>query len=98
MKVKRPRNMWDNVEAGLGSVGRIRILRETIRRPNQFFTKYALEKATGLKPVNVRNDLKLLVDLGWVKEFACDPKTYRINMENDAVKIIAEFFHKIGKK
>ena len=86
---------WKDIETGLGSVGRMRILKEMIKRPNDFFTKYMLERKTGLKPVDVRSNLKVLVGLGWVKEYHYDPKTYRVNMENEAVKLIAEFFRKV---
>jgi len=95
MKAERSGVRWEDVETGLGSVGRIRILRMMIEKPKEFFTKYALERTTGLKPINVRSDLKVLVDLGWVEEYAYDPKTYKINIENEAVKIVAEFFRKI---
>jgi len=80
---------------GLGSVGRLRILREMIEKPNEYFTRYMLERKTGLKPVDVRSNLKILIDLSWVKEYAYDPKTYKVNMENEAVRFIAEFFRKI---
>jgi len=90
------RRKLEDIEVGLGSVGRLRILRKLIRNPDGYFTKYALEQATGIKPVAVRSDLKVLVDLDWVKEFPHEPKTYRINMENEVVKHIAEFFRKIS--
>ena len=88
---------WEDVERGLVGVGKIRILRVMIERPEEYFTKYMLEKATGLKPVDVRRSLKTLVELGWVKEHPCDPKTYRVNMENEAVKALAELFRKLKR-
>ncbi len=96
MRVKA-KDVWGEVEEGLGSVGKIRILREMIFRPEEHFTKYMLERATGLKPKDVRKILQTLVDLGWVVENPCDPKTYRINMENGRVKFLAELFHKLGR-
>lgn len=95
MDRSQPRVGWKEIEIGFGSVGRIRILREMIKKSNEYFTKYMLERKTGLKPVDVRNNLGILVDLNWVKEYAYDPKTYKVNMENDAVKLLAEFFRKI---
>lgn len=86
---------WKGIENGLGSVGRIRILRKMIESSDEFFTKYALERKTGLKPVDVRNNLKVLVELGWVKEHLYDPRTYKVNMENEAVRLLAEFFRKV---
>lgn len=88
-------NNWREVETALGSVGRLRVLREMIKKPYEYFTKYGLEKATGLKPVDLRSDLKVLVDLDWVREYAYDPKTYRINTEHEIVKHVAELFLKL---
>jgi len=90
--------MWEEVERGLGGVGKIRIMRLMIERPDRYFTKYMLEKATGLKPLDVRRSLKTLVELGWVKEYQCDPKTYRVNMENENVKALAELFRKLKRR
>jgi DNA-binding IclR family transcriptional regulator len=45
-----------------------------IERPEEYFTKYMLEKATGLKPLDVRRSLKTLVELGWVKEHPVRPE------------------------
>ncbi|MBS7635248.1 MarR family transcriptional regulator [Candidatus Bathyarchaeota archaeon] len=89
------RVVWDDVEAGLGSPGRIRILRVLLRKPGERFTRYALERLTGLKPVDVRRNLSVLVSLGWVRENPYDPRTYEVNMDNDVVKIIAEFFRRL---
>jgi hypothetical protein len=61
-------SVYDDIEVGLGSPGRIRILRIMVKRPGECFTKYVLERLTGLKPVDVRRDLRVLVGLGWVKE------------------------------
>lgn len=89
-------DVWDEVEAGLGSVGKIRILRVMFEKPNQVFTKYGLQRNAWLKPVNVRSDLKTLVEIGWVKEHQYDPKTYELNMENPVVKHLHDFFKQIS--
>jgi len=57
-------DVWREVEAGLGSVGKIRILKVMLEKPGQVFTKYGLERETGLKPVDVRSDLKALIKIG----------------------------------
>jgi Fic family protein len=87
--------VWREVEAGLGSVGKIRILRVMFEKPDKVFTKYSLQRNTGLKPVHVRSDLKTLAEIGWVKEHQYDPKTYELNMENPVVKHLHEFFKQI---
>jgi Fe2+ or Zn2+ uptake regulation protein len=88
-------DVWGEVEAGLGSAGKIRILRVMLDKPDQVFTKYALERETGLKPVDVRSNLKTLMEIGWVKEHRYDPKTYEVNMENPVVKHLHDFFKRI---
>ena len=96
MKAKAARDVWGEVEEGLGSVGKIRILNALISRPEECFTKYMLEKATSLKPLDIRRCLKTLVELGWVLEYQCDPKTYRINMENRTARLVAELFKRLS--
>ncbi|MBS7653452.1 MAG: hypothetical protein QXR06_04480 [Candidatus Bathyarchaeia archaeon] len=94
MNPKEPIVRWEDVEFGLGSIGRLRILRKMIEKPDEYFSKYALERATGLKPVDVRRDLEVLLGLDWVKEYGYDPKRYKVNLENEAVKVIAEFMRR----
>lgn len=98
MKVKALRSVWEELEEGLGSVGKIRMLRVLISKPEEHFTKYMLERATGLKPKDVKKSLEVLVELGWVVEDPCDPKTYRINLENERVKILAELFCRLARQ
>jgi len=80
VKREKRRNAWEEVEQGLGSVGKLRILRVMLEKSNETFTKYGLEKATKLKPVDVRTNLRTLVRLGWVKEYPYQPVTYKINL------------------
>jgi len=95
VKREKRRNAWEEVEQGLGSVGKLRILRAMLEKSNEAFTKYGLEKATKLKPVDVRTNLRTLVRLGWVKEYPYQPVTYKINLENEVVKHFSKFFQEI---
>lgn len=87
--------IWENVEQGLGSVGKLKILRVMLEKSNDAFTKYGLEKATGLKPVNVRAALRTLIELEWVREYPYQPRTYRIDLENEVMKHLSKFFQNI---
>jgi len=89
-------DVWKEVERGLGSKGKIRILRKMLEKPNMAFSKHTLTRATGLKWVNVKSDVKILTELGWLKKNAYDPETYKVNMENEFVQHIAEFFKRIS--
>ena len=95
MEREKRRDAWEDVEQGLSSVGKLKILRVMLDKSNEAFTKYALEKATKLKPVDVRTNLKTFVKIGWIKEYPYQPKTYKINLENDIVKHILKFFQEI---
>ena len=84
------------IELGLGTEGKLRILRILLRSPEEAFTKYQLEKLTRLKPVDVRKALKVLVEIGWIQELPYNPKKYKINLENKVVQELGEFFEKIN--
>ena len=95
MSPKRRVEDRSEVETGLGSMGRIRLIRILTEHPNQQYTKYTLARTTGLNSKEVGRQIQTLVDLGWVKEFSDEPKTYTANMGNRVVKLTAEFFHKL---
>ena len=84
------------VEEGLGSVGRLRILRALASGETTSETKYSLERITSLKPVDVRKHLKVLIDTGWVKEHKYNPPVYTLNSDNPKTKFLIDFFKKIG--
>ena len=83
------------IEEGLGGIGRLRMLRVMLGQSSGIFTKYGLTKATGLKHVDVSNNLNTLVKLGWVKELLYEPPKYQINLENEIVENLARFLQKI---
>jgi len=81
--------VWEQVEVALSSKGRLRILRALAKSPEPP-TKYALERGTGLTPVELRRQLRLLVKLGWVEELPSSPKKYRVNVKEEFVRRQAE--------
>ena len=85
----------DETETGLGSISKLKILRILTRNKDETFTKYALEKMTGLKSIAVRNNLKTLTQIQWVKEYLYKPKKYKINLENPVVKHLIAFFREV---
>jgi len=84
------------VEEALGSLGRLKILRILAARGFPSYTRYGLEKATGLKPMAVRRHLKVLVELGLVKEFRLTPMVYQIDYEKAFITSLVEFFRETG--
>jgi len=89
------RNIWEELELGLGGGSKFRVLLHLVLNPREAFTKYALVKATGLRTPSVENQLGILLEMNWVKEYPFTPKTYQINLENEVVKQILELFQKI---
>jgi DNA-binding transcriptional ArsR family regulator len=84
------------VEKGLGSIGRLRILRVLASGKVVSQTKYSLERKTGLKPIAVRKHLKILMETGWVKEHDYNPRVYTLNPDNPKTKVLVDFFKSVG--
>ena len=94
MKGKK-RSLWKDLEDGFGGGSRFRILLHLALHPEEAHTKYALVKATGVRTPSVEEQLKTLVNMGWVKEYPFTPKTYQINKEHKIVRAFMEFLEKI---
>lgn len=85
------------VERGLAGPGRLKILRLLMRRPDHAFTRYEIGKHVPNDPVSIRNDLETLTEIGWVTTFKIQHLTkYSINLENEVVRELTDFLHKIG--
>jgi DNA-binding transcriptional ArsR family regulator len=93
-RVEDEREIRKKIEKGLGSKGRLRILRELAKRSTM--TKYALERKTGLSSICVRADLRSLVEIGWVREFPYRIRKYQINMDDKIVKETIDYFRRVG--
>lgn len=91
----KDKKVWKELEAGLGSGSRFRVLVYLVMNPKQTFTKYALVKATGLRSPAVAKQLKTLLDLGWIRKYDYSPITYQINLEKEVVRLIYEFFSEL---
>ncbi len=84
------------VEAGLASAGKLKILRLLMEKPDHAFTRYEIGKRVTSDPISIRNDLNTLVEIGWVTELKIQHLTkYSINLDNEIVKRLAAFFKEI---
>jgi hypothetical protein len=92
---KKDENIWKKLEKGFGGGSKFRVLLHFILNPNKIHTKYALVKSTGLRAPSVNSQLNVLIQLGWIVEYAFTPKTYRINLDDDIVKEAYSFIYKI---
>jgi DNA-binding MarR family transcriptional regulator len=85
----------DIIEIGLGSIGKIRIIK-ALAEENKMATVYLLHKKTKLKRDDIKNNLQDLIKIGWVNEDMLANAMYSINRDNaDVIKLI-EFFRQVG--
>jgi hypothetical protein len=80
----------DIVEEGLGSIGKIKILR-ALAEEKKLLTVYGLHKKTHLK-----RNLAQIVKIELVVEQKISNSLYSINRENTYVQHLVLFFFKIG--
>jgi DNA-binding transcriptional ArsR family regulator len=93
---KRPKTIWDELEAGLGSGPRLRVLLHLALHPEKAFTKYGLVKATGLRTPAVTQQLERLSDLDWIKKDESSPVMYQVCLENEVAKLIRDLFMRVS--
>jgi hypothetical protein len=85
----------DIIETGLGSIGKIKILK-ALAEEGKLATIYILHKKTHLKREDIKNNLDDLIKIGWVKQAKYANIVYGINRENKYVSRLLEFFNDIG--
>ncbi len=84
------------LERGIGSVGKLKILRVLIADPHHAFTRYEIGKKVPNDPVSIRNDLNALIQVDWVKRYKVQHlDKYVVNMDNDVIKHLTTFFQSI---
>src|SRR5579872_4242526 len=84
------------IDEGLGSLGRIRVVAELAKDPERMLTVYAIAAVTHLKREDVKANLTRLVAIGWVKKYKFVPVKYQINLKNDAVLKLVNFLRTTG--
>ena len=83
------------VEAGLGSIGKIKIMK-ALAEENKMLTIYALHKKTHLKREDIKRNLSDLIKIGWVNENKLVNIMYSVNRENEYVSHLTTFFYNVG--
>ncbi|WP_415283639.1 hypothetical protein [Candidatus Nitrososphaera sp. FF02] len=83
------------VETGLGSIGKIKIVK-ALAEENKMATVYLLHKKTGLKRDDIKNNLDDLIRIGWVKQQKYASVAYGLNGENEQVATVVRFFRDVG--
>ncbi len=88
-------NVKDIVEQGLGSIGKIKILR-ALAEERKLLTVYGLHKKTHLKREDIKRNLSELIKIEWVIEQKISNSLYSINRENKYMQRLVLFFYEIG--
>ena len=88
-------NVKDIVEQGLGSIGKIKILR-ALAEEKKLLTVYGLHKKTHLKREDIKRNLADLIKIEWVIEQKISNSLYSINRENKYMQRLVLFFYEIG--
>jgi predicted transcriptional regulator len=84
-----------DIEKALASLGKLRILRLLMKSPDHAFTRYEIGKKTPMNSIEIRNSVKMLVEIGWLKELTTQHlQKYSINLENEVVGQLYDFFKK----
>jgi DNA-binding IclR family transcriptional regulator len=83
------------IESGLGSIGKVKILK-ALAEENKMATIYLLHKKTGLKRGDIKSNLDDLVRIGWVRETKYANALYGLDLENEYVARLVQFFRETG--
>ncbi|MBC7091402.1 MAG: hypothetical protein H5T50_05770 [Nitrososphaeria archaeon] len=79
----------------LGSEGKIKVLWTLYKNQKTAQTAYMILKQTGLKRSGLNKILKNFIETGIIKKEDYTVKKYRLNIEDEKVKELIEFFKKI---
>lgn len=83
------------IETGLGSIGKIKIIK-ALAEENKLVTIYVLHKKTHLKREDIKNNISDLLKIGWVTQSKYASIMYGINRDNKYVSELIEFFNDVG--
>lgn len=83
------------VEQGLGTLGKIKILK-SLAEEGRMLTIYVLHNKTRLKREDIKRNLKDLIEINWVKETKMANKMYTLNLHNEYVVQLVSFFRSVG--
>jgi DNA-binding transcriptional ArsR family regulator len=93
--VSQATNSKEIIEIGLGSIGKIKILK-ALAEENKLATIYVLHKKTHLKREDIKNNVLDLVKIGWVTQTKYANMMYGINRDNKYVSELIVFFNNVG--
>jgi hypothetical protein len=95
MASPRAINSKQIIEIGIGSIGKIKIMK-ALAEENKLTTIYGLHKKTHLKREDIKSNISDLVNIGWVNQSRYANVMYEINKENTYVSELLAFFKSVG--
>jgi DNA-binding transcriptional ArsR family regulator len=88
-------NSKEIIEIGLGSIGKIKIMK-ALAEENKLATIYVLHKKTHLKREDIKNNMLDLLKIEWVIQSKYANVMYGINRDNKYVAELIQFFNNVG--
>jgi hypothetical protein len=95
MRLNSRRTSKETIEQGLGTLGKIKILK-SLAENGRMLTIYVLHNKTRLKREDIKRNLNDLMEIGWVKETRMANKMYALDLQNEYVIQIVSFFRNVG--
>jgi predicted transcriptional regulator len=89
----------DALEKIFGKTAQMTVLKNLMDHPDEFTYLSGIAEATGLSHSSVARVIAPLVDVNVIieKPLGKQIRTFRINLENDATKLIMDFYAKLNE-
>ena len=95
MILNSTRTSKEIIEQGLGTLGKIKILK-SLAEDSRMLTVYVLHNKTRLKREDIKRNLNDLIEIRWVKETKMANKMYTLDLNNEYVIQLVCFFRSVG--
>jgi len=95
VRLENIRTSKEIIEQGLGTLGKIKILK-SLAEDGRMQTVYVLHNKTRLKREDIKRNLNDLIEISWVKETRMANKMYTLNLYNEYVVQLVSFFRSVG--
>jgi hypothetical protein len=95
VRLNSRRTSKEIIEQGLGTLGKIKILK-SLAEDGRMLTVYVLHNKTRLKREDIKRNLNDLMEIRWVKETRMANKMYTLDLHNEYVIHLVSFFRSVG--
>jgi len=95
VRLDKRRSNKEIIEQGLGTLGKIKILK-SLAEDSRMLTVYVLHNKTRLKREDIKRNLNDLMEINWVKETKMANRMYTLDLNNEYVIQLVSFFRSVG--